>query len=242
LSDRVAPDAQSNIDRKSFQILTHSDRHYLSISFLVVVILLTLALLPGHLSESARDAYASESGPIQVLSAAGYLVVALMLVRELGSAPLMRNPYLVILPLAMCARELDFHVMFTTMSMTKTSFYVSGDVPIAEKLLAVILIGVVGWCVVAALRNAPALLSDLRAGRAHAIALLAALALIPASEMLDGVGGKLAAMGIALGEPALVAAESLEEVVELGIPVFLLVSVFAFFPRDEGRTVRARKR
>ncbi len=217
--------------------MTDIDRHYFSISFFILVVLVLLALLPAHLSEETRNAYVSESGPIQALSAAGYLTVVVMLARELGIALLVRHSYLAILPLAMCARELDFHVMFTTLSMTKTSFYVSPEVPVIEKIIAVSLIGVLVWSVIGLFRNAPALLADLRAGKAHAIAFVAAIALVPASEALDGIGNRLTGIGIALSEPAMAAAESLEEVIELGIPVFLLVAVFAFFPRVEGDAI-----
>src|SRR5690554_4372294 len=101
---------------------------------LTLVVLIVLTLLPIFFGPEIREFYVSEGGPIQVFSAAGYLVVVATLVRELPAGDLKRLWYFVVIPMAMCLRELDFHAHFTTFGVTKTSLYASPDVALGEKL------------------------------------------------------------------------------------------------------------
>lgn len=209
------------------------DRHYFGIMALCLAGLVALALAPFLLPNPDWGFFAGEAGPIQVFSSAAYLTLLVALWRELGGAFMRRHIYLAILPIALCLRELDFHNRFTTMSITKTSFYLSAEVPLWEKALAVLVFGLLVWaCCELLIRYGRAFLDGLRAGKAYAVAICLSGVLGVVSKAIDGIARKLAPFGIQV--PGNIEDVSIlaEEVMELGIPLFLLLAVFALVPRD----------
>ena len=192
----------------------------------LAVIFASAFLLPS----AKFEFYTGESGPIQVFSAAAYLMAVVALARETNGSFMWKHLYFAVIPIAMCFRELDFHNHFTTMSITRSTFFISPRVPLIEKAGAVLVYGVLVWCGVMLLRHAREFLSDLRAFRAYAVSLVLAGGFAVVSKAVDGIGRKLAPFGLEITpvvEGAFIVAE---EVMELGIPVFFLVAVFAFFP------------
>src|SRR5687768_12472815 len=110
--------------------------HYFNQMGLALLVLVVLVALPlVFLPDSVRKVYLGEGGPIEVFSTAGYLIVVATLVREMSYRDLFQRWYLVAIPIAMCLRELDFHAHFTTYNITKTTLYISPDVPLLEKLI-----------------------------------------------------------------------------------------------------------
>src|SRR5690606_22866582 len=131
-----------------------------------------LSIVAFFLPKAGHDFFVSEGGPVQILSAAGYVMVVIALWRETGAAYMWRHFYFAVVPVAMCLRELDFHVHFTAMSITKTSFYASSTVPLAAKVLVLILFGILGWAIVLMLvRHLAGFLADLRLRQTYAIAI-----------------------------------------------------------------------
>lgn len=176
------------------------------------------------------DFYTAEGGPVEIFSAAGYLTVLVALWREGGRQFVLRHPYFMLIPAAMSLRELDFHSRFTAMTITKTRFYISAEIPLLHKALAVMAIALLLWAFVTmARRHAAELIAGLRAGRAYAVALVIAAGLVVGSKLLDGIARKLATYGIGISSHSTQIAEALEEVMELGIPLFMLVALFAYF-------------
>lgn len=195
-----------------------------------VAVLVVLIALPFFLDPELQIFYLSEGGPVQVFSAAAYLVVTTTLVREMDGAALREYWFLPVIPLAMCLREMDFHAHFTTYSITKTLLYVSPEVPLAEKIVGVfvfVVLGVAGYLLVA--RCGKAFVNGLRRLDVPSLAVAATITSAVASKALDGAASNLGFLGIDVQSTLL--SVVFEEVLELGIPVFLAIAVFAYFDR-----------
>ncbi len=191
-----------------------------------------LIVIPFFLNSELQIFYLSEGGPVQVFSAAAYLVVTTMLIREMDGAALREYWFLPVIPLAMCLREMDFHAHFTTYSITKTLLYVSPEVALAEKIFGVFVfavLGVAGYLLVA--RCGKAFLHGLRSLDIACLAVAAAIISAVASKALDGAASNLGFLGIDVQSTLL--SVVFEEVLELGIPVFLAIAVFAYFDRRQ---------
>lgn len=210
------------------------DRHYYKL--MTAVILLIVGLLVAALSmtaEHARDLL-SEGGIVETLTAAAYLISVATFFREGGWDFCLRHFYFPLVPLLLCMRELDFHNAFTAMSMTKSRFYVSPDVPILQKLIAVIIIlALIAGVVLMIRRHGRDFLEGLRDFDATAVAVALAFACAGGAKTLDGLGRKLAEFGIQIGADAETAALAFEEILELGIPLFIAIAVFSYFSRDD---------
>lgn len=203
--------------------------HYYWVIALSLLGLLAVYAVAFTLSGENLDFYVGESGPVQVLSAAGYLTVVVALWREMGSRFIWRHVYFVAIPILMCLRELDMHNRFTTLSLTKSSFYTSSEVPLPEKMIGVAIVALLIWCVVSMLiRHWRGFFEGLRSGQAYAYALFLAGAFGVMAKAVDGIASKLEPIGIVVTPKVEQVAIISEEVLELGIPLFFLVAVFAW--------------
>ncbi|MFP4445734.1 MAG: hypothetical protein ACLFPD_05760 [Desulfosudaceae bacterium] len=186
---------------------------------LAVVIGLLLAADPG-----VTAAWIRENGPVETLSAAGYgLALVLFAVLRRG---VKSYPWFLLMLLAMGLRELDFHARWTTMTTTSTRFYVSPDVPLLEKIIALTVLAVLLYGFFRLIRSHGAgLMSGLRAGRPVEVGFLLGVALAVVAKLLDGLSRKMAGLGIIMSEASIDAAECVEEVLELGIPLMFIVAI-----------------
>lgn len=211
-------------------LASHSSR-YFGYMAVTVIALIVLVIIPLFLSPENQVFYVSEGGPVQVFSAAGYLVVTTSLVRDLDWSSLRRHWYLPLIPLSMCLREMDFHAHFTTYNITKTTLYVSPDVPVWEKVFGVAVFAVLGFAgYLLVVRFGRAFLNGVRRLDVTAVAIAASAFSAVASKALDGASSNLAFLGIIVPTPQL--SEIIEEVLELGIPVFMAIAVFSYFDRQ----------
>lgn len=200
-----------------------------------------LLVFPYFFDYPFKEYYVSEGGPIQVFSSAGYLVAIVALIRECGWDFVRRHFYFVLLPAAMCLRELDFHVHFSPISITKTSFFVAPEISILAKLVVVALYAVlIGAFVVMARRHWRAFWDGLKAFDPVPLSIAAAAGIAVFSKAIDGPVRKLGAMGVEIGGDVIFTVIVLEEVLELGIPVFLALAAFSFAGRH-GRTAGERR-
>lgn len=203
--------------------------HYYWVIALSLLGLSAVYAVAFTLSGENLDFYVGESGPVQVLSAAGYLTVIVALWREMGSRFIWRHVYFVAIPALMCLRELDMHNRFTTVSLTKSTFYTSSQVPLLEKVIGIAIVAFLVWCVVAMLiRHTRGFIEGLRSAQAYACALFLAGAFGVMAKAVDGIASKLEPFGIAVTPKVEQVAIVSEEVLELGIPLFFLVAVFAW--------------
>lgn len=198
-----------------------------------------LGLLPLWIGERVHEEYVSEGGALQVFSAAFYLIVSSTIIRESRPGLIASRWHLIAIPILLCLRELDFHTKLTTMTITKTSFYVSPEVPLGEKLLAVAVFVFVGFAAYRTIKlHGREFFAGLRRFDVVAIAIGAAGACAVISKTLDGSVRKLADLGITLAPSLQAPSIIFEEVLELGIPVFLAIAAFAYFSSrsPQGRT------
>ncbi|WP_274426640.1 hypothetical protein [Chelativorans sp. YIM 93263] len=206
-------------------------RRYFIQMGIAFLFLLGLASVPLVLSDAEKQFFLSEGGPIQVFSAAGYLIAMATVAREIPSSKLFRLSYLLIIPMAMCLRELDFHAHFTTDNITKTTLYLSPDVPLLEKLFGVSVLAVLGLSFYALLKDQyRPFVAGLRRGEPVSVAVAAAIGCAVVSKVLDGAESNLEPLGIHISTTY--TSTLFEEVLELGIPIFLCIAVFAAFPRN----------
>lgn len=217
-------------------------RYYLLILAALAAMVLTV-LATRFLGSEAAHFWLAEGGIIETLSPVGYGICILLMIVLGGKNFALRYANLIVLLLFLCARELDFDKRFTTDGIFKTSFYVSSEVPLMEKLAAVAVILVLGWAV---LKFAFEHLDHVTAAllRFHPAALSGALALacMVASKTFDGIARKLIPWGVEVSEYLSLLLTDVEEVLELGIPVFFIIAAIAYFgtrsdpvARDAGR-------
>lgn len=171
-----------------------------------------------------------EDRVVELASAAGYVVCALLLLGLGGWAFSLRNWNLILLLLALCSRELDFDKKFTTDGIFKSAFYVSPDVPMVEKLAAVAVILLLGWAVVKfAVEHLDSVAKALLALHPAAIGGVLALVCMAVSKTFDGSVRKLASWGIEIPGEWGHWLTLTEEILELGISVFFIIAAIAYF-------------
>lgn len=215
------------------------DRHYHKLMTGVVLVLIALIALTLSLTADKARALLSEGGVVETLSAAAYLIGVATLFREGGRDFCRSHFYIPLLAVLLCMRELDFHNAFTTMSMTKSSFYVSAEVPMVEKLFVIcIVLAVVAGGTLLAVRHWRDFIDGLLNVDATAVAVAGAAACAVGAKTLDGLGRKLADIGVRIGADTQIAAFAFEEILELGIPLFISIAVFSYFSRDDERIVQ----
>lgn len=203
--------------------------YYLLILAVLAAMVLTVLATRG-LNAGAARFWLHEGGVIETLSPMGYVVCILIMIALGGTKFALRYLNLIVLLLFLCARELDFDKRFTTDGIFKTSFYVSPDVPLLEKVAAVAVILILGWAVVKfALEHFDSVAQALL--RLHPAALSGALALacMVASKTFDGIARKLAPWGVEISQYLSFFLTDIEEVLELGIPLFFIIAAIAYF-------------
>lgn len=182
----------------------------------LVVILGDLATLPPG------EKPTREGGGIETMSMLGYLTAIAVCFWAVPRAPFWPVPTLLF---AMALREFDGDKRFTSEGVlsTKIIFY---DTPIWEKVLA---LGVWALLVVALVtlvrhRLGP-LIEGLRRHRPWALAFFTGLLIAAFSKTIDGLGRKLLSFGIEISSAANSNAGTLEELLELFIPVLFIIAI-----------------
>lgn len=189
-----------------------------------LLLLIVITLLPGSIPvEIIR-----ENGPIETLSAYGYFLFCIFIfyfnmkgIVRTGFAP---GFFVLLLGL----RELDFHSRFTTMGMFKSRFFVSPDVPAMEKaIVTVFILGLIIYLVLFLKKRLPLFKRDLLAARPWAIAAACGFGCVFLSKALDGNTKVVALLFPMLDDPRTFS-RSMEECLELFIPIFLIRSLILY--------------
>lgn len=184
-----------------------------------------------------------EGGPVESAQC-GLYVVGALIAWLLAARGIWKNGVLGGAILAVFAlRELDVQTMFTSMSVLKTRFFISPDVPLMAKLIAGIALAAVAYLVIRFLMNAAPALRNLRRERPPwAAPALTGVLLLAASILLDGTRRHLESLGVDYGETTVFVSMVLEETVELGIPLMFLIALLALWKKSKPihRSGRAR--
>jgi hypothetical protein len=192
---------------------------------LLVLCFSAILIGSGH-----TDLLIKEGGIIETLSALSYFLIAGYLIHKGGLAFVRSRGYFVLLVLLFGMRELDMDKQFTTMGIFKSRLYLNPDMPLWEKALGGFVILILLWVAYKLVRNHGAsFLRGLRNGSAESIGAGIALGLVVVSKTLDGLPRKLESIGFASGQALTYQFAVLEEVLEFGIPVFILLAADIHF-------------
>lgn len=198
----------------------------------VACFIVGLALvLPATLDGTTFNPYLRENGPVEVVSALGYVLCVLAIV-VFGGWRLAWGkglPFSILL-LTMAARELDFHNRFWTHSVSRIDYYFDAAVPLAEKLLAPGLLAAIGVAVVhVAVRYLPRLVAGVMRLDPVSVAVALGVGSVALSKGIDGIGNRLSHVGYEMSMQTVLLFEKFEEVVELGIWMYFMIAIVAFF-------------
>ena len=206
-----------------------------------LVMLFLLFIFSLFLDEPNKALLLKENGIIETASVLGYFLCAVLIVYK-GKIDYLKKYYYVFIVIVSCMlRELEFHKRFTTMAMFKIRFYTSNNVPIIEKIIVGIitlfLIYVVLTMMLCQTKN---FLYGLKNNSVISIGIFIAGVLMGLSFTLDGIGRKLKDFDIEISSQASMYAGALEEVLELGIPIILFLSLGAYFKQIKDEKMLSR--
>jgi len=214
-----------------------NEKRYLYLAAAVISGLVVLFIFVHSIDETIRVSLIREGGPIELLSATCYCIVPLIMFIKGGWSFIRRHASLAVLVSALGMRELDFNARFTMMSITKIKFFLSPQVPLVEKIIAVLVILILLAALVDCLKK---YLRPFLAGCAKkdVVSMTAGVSLLfmAISKSLDGLPRKLRSLGLDIAGQSSLYAESAEEILELGIPLMLIISTLAHFSRHALKT------
>ncbi|MCK5830785.1 MAG: hypothetical protein KAH20_10840 [Methylococcales bacterium] len=198
----------------------------LTVSIFIVIIILTLSFV-YKLYE--LPFWIKEGGVIETLSVLGYFLCALLML-FMGKWPYIKQyHYFFILVVLFGMRELDFDKRFTTMGILKSKFYVSDSVPLPEKIIGLMVISVLIYIIVFIIKNHYKILLNIKNLSFIHIGVLLTFSFLVLSKAIDGIGRKLSGFGVYIESKTVINFEVIEEVLELGIPLLIISTLFMYF-------------
>ena len=178
------------------------------------------------LSLEARKQFLSENGPVENASWIAYFVAAFFVVLKTIKNPNRWSMAVAAMLLGM--RELDFHERFTTMGIFKSRFFISPDVPVGEKLIALLVAAAIGVTLFFMAKNhLKIFVSRVRSGEGASLSFLLAGALMVFAKSIDGLSRKLGLFGIESSDATGQVFNSIEESFELTVALLIVVAAIA---------------
>lgn len=204
----------------------------------LAILVSALALLFAFsltLDAAARELWLKEGGIVESLSAAGYFVCAFLMLYRGGLRYVRQYHYFFLMVLLFGLRELDFDKRFTSMGLLKARLYTSSDAPAFEKLIGLLLIALLLYLAVTIVRrHYRRFIYGVRSlSPIHVNALLIVVFLV-VSKTLDGIARKLGAFGVAIAQDLSAHLATLEEILELGVPILILFVIHQYFSGRAG--------
>lgn len=174
-----------------------------------------------------------EGGIIETLSVVGYFLCVVFILLKGGLSYIKKYNYFFILIILFGLRELDFDKRFTTMGIFKSKFYVSSNVPMTEKFIGLLVIMVLLYIILSIVKNHSKDFFNKIKQRSpvHLGALITFLTIVFAKS-IDGIARKLGYLNIFMDEQTAERFEAVEEVLELGIPLLILATLFIYFSKN----------
>ncbi|MBG6078932.1 hypothetical protein [Rubrivivax gelatinosus] len=170
----------------------------------------------------------AENGPIEGTNAALYFVCALVFLLSRRIEPLTRLA-LAVLFCGFGAREMDWHKAFTGKSVLKVSYYL-GDAPWQQRLVALAAVAAVALALLTLLlRQAGPLLHYWQRRDPVATSVVVFAVTMAVSKVIDRIENLLAeSWGIVFSPETGLLIGSLEETIELSLPLIALVAWLQF--------------
>jgi hypothetical protein len=177
-----------------------------------------------------------EGGIIESLSALGYFVCVAAMFYRGGADFAKRYHYLIMLVTLFGMRELDFDKRFTTMGILKSRFYTGDLVPLGEKLIGVVVILVLLYVVIRIIKaHTSTFVTGVKNRVSWHLGTLSVIGALVFSKSIDGLGRKLGDVGITVDPLVATYFSTIEEVVELGIPVLIFVTFTLYVSDSEAK-------
>jgi hypothetical protein len=199
--------------------MTSNRLHFFTLG--VVLLILAIWLATSQLEHERALSLIDEGGPIETLTAVCFLLGALAVLS--GPELARRWPAAAIL-LMFGLRELDFHSRFTTMNLTKSRFYLSPEVPLAEKLIGLcVLLFFIACLYLLVKRYGRIWLRRALRLESLSITIATAFLFLVVAKSMDGLPRKLKPLGITLDDATKLLATAGEELLEMGASLLLLV-------------------
>ncbi len=147
-----------------------------------------------------------------------------------GIAYLKKYYHLVALMALFMLRELDFDKKLRITAVFNSRFYVGHSLPLMERILALVSLGLVVYLVSFILyRHSQSFWLGLRRGSRISQGVLIVIVLLVLSNLIDGFVRKLNRFGVTLSDATFVYFDALEEIVELGVAIFVFLTIDAYF-------------
>ncbi len=183
-----------------------------------------------------RDFLVQEGGVVESATVLGYFLCLCLLLFKGGLSRFKSYADVFVLISFFMLRELDFDKKFTTMGIFKSRFYTSAEVPGVEKLIGVFVILILVSVVCSILyRHLKTFLTGLKNREAFFLGPMIVFALLVLSKSMDGIARRLKSLGLELDKQARLNFQALEETLELGIPVLLMVTAIQYFAYRKSR-------
>lgn len=177
------------------------------------------------LDETTRKLLLKEGGPVEVPSAILHFVCFALVAVRGGTSFFRRYPYFTLMPLIFGMRELDFDKRFTTTGIFKSRFYLRPDVPLHEKIIGALVILAISTLVLMMLRDhARDFFTALKNRSVIAVGAALTIFLAVGSKSLDGLERKCRGLGFQLNQVVATYSSPLEEILELGIPIIMILT------------------
>lgn len=209
-----------------------TDRQTIIGFILTGAFLLLLFFFSFFLEGASRDLILKEGGMIESASALGYFLCAATMIYKGGLSYLKERYYLFIIIVFFMLRELDFDKKFG-FKIFKLRSYTGNTEPFTAKVLGVIFVFFLLYLLFKMSHvHAKDFFLELRKGATVSVGVFIAGCLIVVSKALDGLARKLAGI-VELSKQTDIYASALEEVLELGIPIILLLTILTYFRRNK---------
>lgn len=190
-------------------------------------------------SDELSHEWLKEEGPIEAISAIGYFVCASLLLLWAGRG-IVRYWYMPVAVIALGFRELDFHVRFSHMNVTKIKFFTSATVPLSEKLIVTAIYLFLAWTAWSFLKNhARGTWGKIRAGSFVSTGVVLGLLIAIVSKVIDGVPRALRDYHLTAPAWLMRLTHDAEEILELGIPLMFCTAVLCLIFHEAQKTRRA---
>jgi hypothetical protein len=209
--------------------LRQDEKVYLFVMAVIVVGMISCFVGTELVDESQRTLLFSDNGFIKKASVIGYLAVLMVILAQGGWGYLKSHAYIFILVTGLGLGEMHFDTKFTGMSIFGRKFYLTPEVPFSVKIFGFLIIVIILICIILLVKkHLRSFMADCLKEIVPMSAGISLLFLIM-SKSIDDLAWKLHKLGINISHQMSASAESIEEIIELGIPLMLLISTIAFF-------------
>lgn len=207
-----------------------NDRCCIAAYFVILILLMLTFGIAVSLEGRTRQSMLAEGGWVETMTVVGYFLCALHIILKGGRQFLIRHHHLFLIVTLFGLRELDFDKRFTTMGILKSRFMTSPQVPVVEKIIGALVIALLVYVVARTIRlHVRDFIRSFRKLSAVTIGISLTGILLILTKSLDGIDRKLKGFGVEISGQFTRNTSAFEEVMELGVPLFLLTASIAYF-------------